>query len=386
MESSDTTKCFPFLSKNIPSWLDDVAAVEKKIKTRRDEAARMPVSPQPKRTGSNESIRINDDAVAPTSHPTAEPSTTASPFSAPSPQTTTTSTPFDRTVAPLFSSRKRKTTSVLSNSPSIPTKYRTRTTIVVYYDSEVQKAFEQLVRNIGIGRNLLRKGKMQARMNAFTGGMDDMMSALSSISGISPSIPTADAAAAQALQAAARKIEYAPRSPLNPSPHTNGRTKSRPYLASATSSPSPAVPGAVPDVNRATGHYDALDKRLEQAQSFAEKGAHEFLRDGECPAELAGLRSELQAALDWCREAVAAMEAVSVATKEAEENQEPVETPRKSDVEPEQEVKKTHAELSTANRAIDTVPVTAITTIEVDSDIDDEIEISLPPIRRLART
>ncbi|KAF1817436.1 hypothetical protein P152DRAFT_19197 [Eremomyces bilateralis CBS 781.70] len=351
LESTESTKCFPFLVDNIPNWLEGVVDVEKKIKVRRDEATRVtvPVSPR-KRTGSNESIRINDDDDGPTRHPPHGPSPTAySPLentSAPAVAPITPSTnplPFDRSIAPLFSNRKRKPASLISNAPSIPTKYRTRSMIIVYYDSEVQKGFEQLVRNIGTGRNMLRKGKMQARMDAFTGGMDNMMSALGRIGGMS-GVAGADADTARALNAAARKIE-------------------------------------------ATGHYDALDKRLDQAQSLAEKGAHQFLREGECPTEVSGIRVELEAALEWCRDAVAAMTVVSqnAAARVSVEGVR-VEAERGQSEREGKSLNKIQAELPGTTPGTAQVPVTAIATIEVDSDVDEEFEIKLPPIRRLART
>ena len=59
--------------------------------------------------------------------------------------------------------RKRKTDSIASGESQVP-KYRTRSMIIVYYDSAVQHAFEELVKLISASRNAMRKGKMAARM------------------------------------------------------------------------------------------------------------------------------------------------------------------------------------------------------------------------------
>ena len=59
--------------------------------------------------------------------------------------------------------RKRKTDSIASGGSQAP-KYRTRSMIIVYYDSTVQNAFEELVKLISASRNAMRKGKMAARM------------------------------------------------------------------------------------------------------------------------------------------------------------------------------------------------------------------------------
>ena len=44
-------------------------------------------------------------------------------------------------------------------------KYRTRSMIIVYYDSYVQSFFEELVKFVSASRNLIRKAKMHAKVN-----------------------------------------------------------------------------------------------------------------------------------------------------------------------------------------------------------------------------
>jgi hypothetical protein len=71
-------------------------------------------------------------------------------------------------------SRKRKTVSIISNE-SVPTKFRSRSMIIVYYDSEIQKSFEEIVRNIGTARNNIRKARMADRMKALNSGKNTPM-------------------------------------------------------------------------------------------------------------------------------------------------------------------------------------------------------------------
>jgi hypothetical protein len=59
--------------------------------------------------------------------------------------------------------KKRKTES-LASGESLAPKYRTRSMIIVYYDSTVQNAFEDLVKFVSGSRNAMRKGKMAAKM------------------------------------------------------------------------------------------------------------------------------------------------------------------------------------------------------------------------------
>lgn len=72
--------------------------------------------------------------------------------------------------------RKRKPRSSFSGA-SGPRQYRTRSMIIVYYDSAIQEAFESLVRSIASARNNLRKGKtavsFKARMASL--GMDETL-------------------------------------------------------------------------------------------------------------------------------------------------------------------------------------------------------------------
>ncbi|KAM0361895.1 hypothetical protein ACHAPK_011685, partial [Fusarium culmorum] len=59
--------------------------------------------------------------------------------------------------------KKPKSPSMMSNEDT-PAAYRTRSMIIVYYDSYVQGFFDELVRFVSSSRNLIRKAKMAARV------------------------------------------------------------------------------------------------------------------------------------------------------------------------------------------------------------------------------
>ena len=139
---------------------------------------------------------------------------------------------------------KRKTSSVLSGRQSGSQKYRSRSTVVVYYDGDVQKRFETLVRAIGTSRNSLRKGKMSAKVDA--------MSRTGS-SGSEGSSSSQDAVAE------IRKLHYKP-------------AKLR--------------GSALMGKYNGTEAFDKVDSVLGNAQTMCERAAHQVLRDGDCALEI----------------------------------------------------------------------------------------------------
>ena len=155
--------------------------------------------------------------------------------------------------------RKRKPPSKHSNS-SGHARYRTKSMVVVYYDSAIQEAFESLVRSIAGARNTLRKGKdtasFKARMASL--GMDD-----------DPFSGTAD-----------YKIN---KSRMSPPSMSRSRFGPNPLSGDKSSC------------------FEHADKDLETAQSLCEVAAHQFLRDGDCRLEIQGTRSKFEHCLEVAR-------------------------------------------------------------------------------------
>ncbi|KAF2396641.1 hypothetical protein EJ06DRAFT_524598 [Trichodelitschia bisporula] len=175
---TESLKCFTLLTENVPTWLSALTSLEARIAARQAELARLESSSphkSPRRSSSNKSIRRRDrnsDATEP-------------PSPSPGPSTPKKSS---------FLLRKRKPGSLLSAtrgeskerkrgpavadasashiSIGISEHYRSNRhgMVVVYYDSEVQSAFEVLVRYVGSGRAAIRKARMASRMEALYSG------------------------------------------------------------------------------------------------------------------------------------------------------------------------------------------------------------------------
>ncbi|KAF5025817.1 hypothetical protein F66182_2150 [Fusarium sp. NRRL 66182] len=155
--------------------------------------------------------------------------------------------------------KKPKSPSMMSNEDT-PAAYRTRSMIIVYYDSYVQGFFDELVRFVSSSRNLMRKAKMAARV-------------------------------AQIKKLAEQDV----------SEDGNGddALPSLRYMSSRRFGPM--------SINRSGGGdqppdiYDNLDKGLEFVQSMCEHGAHQFLRDGDCSDEISKVQKRLAEVLGMAK-------------------------------------------------------------------------------------
>ncbi|RYC78994.1 hypothetical protein BFJ63_vAg18132 [Fusarium oxysporum f. sp. narcissi] len=141
-----------------------------------------------------------------------------------------------------------------------PAAYRTRSMIIVYYDSYVQSFFDDLVRFVSSSRNLMRKAKMAARV---------------------------------------AQIKKLAEQDVSEDGNNDDALPSLRYMSSRRFGPmSISRPGAgdqPPDV------YDKLDKGLEFVQSMCEHGAHQFLRDGDCNDEISKVQKRLTEILEMAK-------------------------------------------------------------------------------------
>ncbi|KAM0361001.1 hypothetical protein ACHAPK_011812, partial [Fusarium culmorum] len=155
--------------------------------------------------------------------------------------------------------KKPKSPSMMSNEDT-PAAYRTRSMIIVYYDSYVQGFFDELVRFFSSSRNLMRKAKMAARV---------------------------------------AQIKKLAEQDVSEDGSNDDALSSLRYMSSRRFGPmSIARPGAgdqPPDV------YDNLDKGLEFVQSICEHGAHQFLRDGDCNDEISKVQKRLTEVLEMAK-------------------------------------------------------------------------------------
>ncbi|KFY12110.1 hypothetical protein V491_06907, partial [Pseudogymnoascus sp. VKM F-3775] len=217
--------------------------------------------------------------------------------------------------------RKRKTESLASADSGKP-KHRTRSMIIVYYDSAVQSDFESLVKHISASRNNMRKGKMAARMASMR-----MMADLEALGDEPEAELEADSTPAAAVGAIASDSANGPSAMLASSSPGDGddeelalpalkfvsTRRMGPRRELASNSAIRTGPG-LPGVRRAgqagagagspgtslrqsglgSSIFDELDTGLEWCQSMCEHAAHQFLRDGQCTSEIEGIKSRLQ--------------------------------------------------------------------------------------------
>jgi len=243
VEMTEIYNCFKFLVDSAPQWVNDVEELEGIIAERQKEMVRVPVpvSHHPQRAPSNESLRDGlprqsnrqgySNRMEVNSNPEASYNHNGEARAIDTMQLT-------------MMQRKRKTTSIASNNTA-PVKFRSRSMIIVYYDSRVQASFERLVRSISAGRNHIRKARMAARVEALGAGGAD----------------------------------------------TNNNRPELPMFRSARIIGVPAGAGVIASGAAATDSaLTACDALLDRAQDLCERGAHQFLRDGECADETAGTK------------------------------------------------------------------------------------------------
>ncbi|KAI9724109.1 MAG: hypothetical protein M1812_000828 [Candelaria pacifica] len=267
MDSTSTT--FDHLITNIPIWLDSLTSLSSHLhKCRKDLqelASHKPPSPPRKaKSGSMESIRALDLDLPPTSDPQATTTSAQQQLQAVIAGTSKPTYPGN------LPRRKRKafaTASLASAAASNgETIYRTRSMIIVYYDSFVQDSFEAMVRNIGTARSLIRKGKMARRMEEMTAALD------------ATATPTAERAAGDEEEFVP-KISFVRRGARGPA--GNSKPVGGPGARESSL-------GGIPDKKDI---FDIADEKLDKAQALCEKGAHQFLRDGDCDEEIQGIRA-----------------------------------------------------------------------------------------------
>ncbi|OBT43466.1 hypothetical protein VE00_06175 [Pseudogymnoascus sp. WSF 3629] len=216
--------------------------------------------------------------------------------------------------------RKRKTESLASAESGKP-KHRTRSMIIVYYDSAVQSDFEALVKHISAARNSMRKGKMAARMASMR-----MMADLEAL-GDEPEleVDNTPAVAAGAITNGSTTIPNAMIASASPGDEDDeglplpalkfvSTRRMGPMRELSSNRALRAGPGA-PGVRRAgqgppgagsslrpsglgSSIFDELDSGLEWCQSMCEHAAHQFLRDGQCTSEIEGIKSRMQEVWD----------------------------------------------------------------------------------------
>ena len=341
---SEIAKSFTFLQDNIPQWLQDITRVEEKVAAMQEEIVRVPTALSPlakRKTESIESIRPERTGAIAEATPPSQGAQTDP-----------------------VANRKRKTLSVASGRASGPSRFR-RTMVITSYDGDMQKSLELLVRAIGTGRNLLRKAKMEAKLNE-----------LAALAESSEDEDEADDDEAEAIVA---KVSY------------------RPHMASMRARAAARRGGG-----RGVGSggsapvtlFDATDKTLENAQLLCEKAAHLTLRDGDCRKELEGVRKGFVDVLQTAKTEAAKCAATKSLAPPEDRAQDTSDTsvssvepsykkhfPQISPPSPESESEPKNTLPSIPTTSVPAVSKTMV--IEVDDDDDDEEEEFVMPAVRL---
>lgn len=225
--------------------------------------------------------------------------------------------------------RKRKTASACSGRQSGPYKYRSRSMVVVYYDGDVQKRFETIVRAIGTSRNTLRKGKMSAKVEAIAR------------SGSSSSSDGSNEEAAAII----RKMGYTP-------------TRLRQQ-------------GGAANRNDGSEAFDKADGFLEKAQALCERAAHQVLRDGDCALEIRNAKEHFTDVKKVCEAALPELQ--RKADKALERQRRSEERRKEEEAEAEEHEKKDLVSSpDTSDEKIAVDPFNSPGTLEVDIEADDD--------------
>jgi hypothetical protein len=369
-KKSEALSCFTYLVENTPLWIKSLDELQSRVQSRQAEVSRVavPVVRKIKKTSSNESIRRSG-------HETSSPSTGLEMTSAPQAYDIQQATVAAKQITP---SRRRKTVSLISAASGIH-KYRSRASITVYYDSEVEEAFDRLVRNISSGRNSIRKSRMADRVASLT----SMHSAANNASNLSQNrmpmlrtvrsasgMPRFDAYIEESLRLRGRVEGLRPPPPPMPIPQDTTLAKSDNA------------------VQQPTDAREEADAALDRAQGFCERGAHQLLRDGDCSEEVAGAKAAFEEVIKISQLEVERLQ------KEAAIAAEKAEAERAGQEKLEQEKDETENKQEQMD-SINQHPalMQAAMLIEADDDeeasgedYDDPSLLPSPPFRLMART
>ncbi|KAL8832221.1 MAG: hypothetical protein Q9191_000391 [Dirinaria sp. TL-2023a] len=329
----DALASFTHLLDNLPSWLSKLDDLSTQITEQHANFLQLTRSTELKlvrqKTGSTESLRPQDKIDAPEDRRDKAVEVTVTSVPPDQPQ----HHPADQTTVVKEAHRKRKPASALS-ATSGPIRHRTRSMVIVYYDSVVQEAFESLVRNIAGARNNLRKGRTAASFKSRMTSLG-MGSSPFSVGG--------------------------------------GRETIDPKMMLRRTKPTAST-------DSATSAFDVADKNLEKAQTLCESAAHQFLRDGNCVEEIQGTKQSFETCLE-----VAKKEAKRLRDeKELDPTEEETFGDNGNEINTERPV---HDNLSPRVEP-PTKPVhfAGFGTIEVDDNTDAEsVHIDLSAIRRTTR-
>ncbi|MCJ1390916.1 hypothetical protein MMC18_003777 [Xylographa bjoerkii] len=321
----DALQSFAFLTANLPIWISKLHELSRQVSERHAEFTKL------SQTSSFGSIRRKKNGSTESLRPRGATEDEDSPFANPEPSPILTPIQINPESKHVFQQyreekmrRKQRSGSVASGA-SGQQRFRSRMSMIVYYDSAIQEGFEMLVRNVSSARNNLRKGKTAASFKARMAslGMEESPFGGEGI------------------------IELRnPRIPRMP------KSRNGPYTTE----------GYVDD------SFDLIDKDLETAQSLCEVGAHQFLRDGNCAEEIIGTKARLENCLRLASQQVAVLQLEQKHDDEVEEQRQ--KQAMLSANQPDEEIKIESAAVKLGNTVNVHATLAGMGPIEVDDESD----------------
>lgn len=259
MASMDALGAFSHLQSNLPAWITRVSELAAHASAKHAEyieAYRRHTSVKPRRRKNSSVCSIHTDDLIPIAQregPTSEAletSTTTKDVSAPA----------------QYAGRKRGT----DEAPSIDSSDRyafvsTRHNVIIEYDGHTQKVLEEVVRDIGIARNNIRRGRMS--MMTRTGLRSGLLNK-------TVNIGSNNASGGESQFPALARIRS---------------TRTGPGVV--------GVSGSTTSI-RKESPFDFADKQLELAHGLCETAAYQVLRSGDCGTELDGVEEKFRMLLE----------------------------------------------------------------------------------------
>lgn len=254
--SMDALGAFSHLQSNLPAWITRVSELAAHTSAKHAEyleAYRRHASLKPRRRKNSSVCSIHTDDLVPIAQREGPPPEAVE-------NTTNASTPAQH------AGRKRGT----DEAPSIDSSDRyafvsTRHNMIIEYDGHTQKVLEQVVRDIGVARNNIRRGKMSMMPRA--GMRSSLLNKTVNIG----------------------------------SNNTSGGESQLPSLACVRSTRTgPGVVGVSGSQTsiRKESPLDFADKQLELAYGLCETAAYQVLRSGDCGTELDGVEEKFKMLLE----------------------------------------------------------------------------------------
>ena len=288
---------FSHLQTNIPTWItriSDLAAHTSAKHAEYKEAYRRHASLKPRRRKSSSVRSIHTEEVVPTAQ-----RESPSPEVVETVDAVTTGITEDAPVPPKQAGRKRGP----DEAPSIDSSERhvfvsTRHNVIIEYDGHTQKVLEEIIRDIGIARNNIRRGKMSTMPR--TGLRAGLLNRTVNLGGSQADGGDSPLAGLVAVRSA--------------------RTGASLVSAAGTTSMGKDSP------------FDSADKQLELAHGLCESAAYQVLRSGDCSTELDGAEQKFKALLDIANHEVNRLaeeekQQQEIAPAKTEEPIKPIQTP-----------------------------------------------------------